>query len=31
MRNPWTAGRNLAPPAGQHYVIDDAGVRLEND
>jgi hypothetical protein len=31
MRNPWTGGRNIAPPTGQHYVIDDAGVRLEND
>ncbi len=31
MKNPWTAGRNIEPPAGQHYVIDDDGVRLEKD
>jgi len=31
MKNAWTGGRNLAPPPGQHYVIDDAGVHLEKD
>jgi hypothetical protein len=31
MKNAWTGSRLVAPPEGQHYVIDDAGVRLEKD